>query len=572
MDISVKAKLLWFGMLSMAMAITLGVTGYMGLTTVDEAMDTIVVNSQGLAHQLVADMRHDTIKSDMLNSLVAVARNDHGALGDAKDSLRESAASFREELDAIDGLGMDTHVVNELNKARPALERYIETTEEIVRVAEGDLMAAYAMLPDFEKSFEALAEEMEGLSAMIESENAEAQAGGDKAVSGAKGLILVISVVAFGLLMTISTWLSRRITAPLEQAVRVSKAIATGDLNSKVEVTTTDETGQMLTALKEMNDKLRETVSDVRAAAATITDGSGEIAQGNSELSQRTEEQAASLEETASSMEQMTASVKANAENAAKANQLANGAREQAEGGGAVVQKAVTAMEEITGSSRKIAEIIGMINEIAFQTNLLALNAAVEAARAGEHGRGFAVVASEVRNLAQRAGSAADEIKKLIEDSVTKVKNGSELVEETGRALLNISESVAKVTDIVSEINASSQEQASGIDQVNKAIGQMDEVTQSNAALVEEAAATSDNLAEESKHLARLMTFFKIDGMDHHVSSRATRETGWQASQKAASTGFVGKATQRRKRAMKTATPTPAGSAPAAGPDNMEDF
>ncbi|MDH4229868.1 MAG: methyl-accepting chemotaxis protein [Nitrospirota bacterium] len=588
MNLTVKAKLLWYGIVALAMSVTLGVTGYMSLTTVDEAMDEIVTNSAGLAVQLTADMRHDTVKSDMLNALVAVARNDRGALEDAHAAFRESSSDFRDQLDKLDKMdGLDQGVKDAVASARPALERYIDFSQEIMKKAETDLMGAYAMLPQFEQTFDALAVEMEKLSADIASDNDRVQGNGDHAVVTGKNLIIMVSIAAFILLMTVAMWLSRQITAPLEQAVRVASAIADGDLNVKVNVTSHDETGQMLEALKTMNEKLRETVSDVRMAATTITSGSGEIAQGNSDLSQRTEEQAASLEETASSMEEMTAAVKANAENAAKANQLAGGAREQADSGSQVVGKAVTAMQEITDSSRKIAEIIGMINEISFQTNLLALNAAVEAARAGEHGRGFAVVASEVRNLAQRSGNAANEIKKLIEDSVSKVSNGSSLVEETGRALLTIRDSVAKVTDIVAEINASSQEQAAGIDQVNKAITQMDEVTQQNAALVEEAAATSDNLAEEARHLAKLMTFFKVDGMEGHTRQRERENhtTGnWQGAGHGAgrtaarTTGFVGKATRRRAQAVRAHAPAKAhatqdADAPSTtGGDTMEDF
>jgi len=511
MSASVKTKLAAFGLVSMGVAVLLGVTGHLGLARVDGAMDHIAVNSTALSYHQDADMFHEGLIGQVYGALMAAQRDDRGRFNDRAETYREMAASMRADLAAEDDLDLNKEITAGLARAKAPLEDYIGTGERIIRTARTDPNAAYAMLPEMEQAFEALAVQLDGTSDIISEANDAARAKGDEAVVLARRTILAVTVLAFGLLTLFTLLLSRHIIVPLQQAVSFAETIASGDLTCKVTATGDDETGKMLTALQAMCDKLRSTVTDVRHSAATITGGTGEIAQGNTELSQRTEEQAAALEETAASMEEMTAAVKANADNAHKANDLAAGARDQAQSGGAVVTRAVDAMGEINESSRKIAEIIGMVGEIAFQTNLLALNAAVEAARAGEHGRGFAVVAQEVRNLAQRAASAAADIKKLIEDSVDKVKNGTELVAESGKALATIQDSIAKVTDIVSEINASSQEQATGIDQVNQAITQMDEVTQSNAALVEEAAATSDSLADEAKNLAGLMAFFKID-------------------------------------------------------------
>ncbi len=297
----------------------------------------------------------------------------------------------------------------------------------------------------------------------------------------------------------------------INDTVDVLGAMARGDLTRSIEADYAGTFGQLKNDANSTIAKLTDVLAEISSGANAVLDGAHEIAQGNTNLSQRTEEQASSLEETTSSMEDMTFTVRQNADNARQANQLAAGAREQAEKGGAVVSNAVSAMGEITTSSKKIADIIGVIDEIAFQTNLLALNAAVEAARAGEQGRGFAVVASEVRNLAGRSATAAKEIKDLIEDSVTKVDEGSRLVDESGQTLEQIMNSVKQVSDIIAEITAASEEQSDGIEQVNKTIRQMDEMTQQNAALVEQAAAASEAMGEQARNLNELVAFFNTD-------------------------------------------------------------
>lgn len=298
------------------------------------------------------------------------------------------------------------------------------------------------------------------------------------------------------------------VVEPLKEGKRVMTSLAEGDLTQTMKGEFNGEFAELRDAINASVTNLLNMVNDINESSGSISSGASEIATGNTDLSQRTEEQASSLEETASSMEEMTSTVRQNADNARTANTLASTAREQAQKGGEVVSNAVAAMSEINSSSKKISDIIGVIDEIAFQTNLLALNAAVEAARAGEQGRGFAVVAGEVRNLAQRSAGAAKEIKSLINDSVEKVDEGSKLVDESGKTLEEIVEAVKKVNDIISEIAAASQEQTSGIEEVNKAISQMDEMTQQNAALVEEAASASESMEEQAKNMIELMRFF----------------------------------------------------------------
>ncbi|QCS66377.1 HAMP domain-containing protein [Achromobacter denitrificans] len=318
-------------------------------------------------------------------------------------------------------------------------------------------------------------------------------------------------VIAALLVFATYVFLRRRVLQPLKEAGNHFDRIAGGDLTARVDVRNTNEIGQLFAALKRMQESLTRTVSSVRRGVDEINVGSREISAGNTDLSSRTEEQAASLEETAASMEELASTVKQNADNARQANQLAASASDVAERGGSAVSEVVSTMQEISASSRKISEIVSVIDGIAFQTNILALNAAVEAARAGEQGKGFAVVAGEVRSLAQRSAQAAKEIKGLIEDSVTKVGAGSQQVERAGATMQEIVASVKRVTDIMGEISAASEEQSSGIDQVNRAVSQMDEVTQQNAALVEEAAAAAGSLQEQAQRLAEAVAVFKIN-------------------------------------------------------------
>jgi methyl-accepting chemotaxis protein len=336
--------------------------------------------------------------------------------------------------------------------------------------------------------------------------------------------IIGLLLCCITLSLSLAIWVARLISLPLIEAVRLARQVAGGDLTAIIEADRADETGQLFEALKAMNSNLLKIVSDVRQGTDTIATASSEIATGNLDLSSRTEQQAGSLEETASAMEQLTSTVKQNADNARQANQLAVSASSVAIQGGDVVGQVVDTMGSINESSKKIVDIISVIDGIAFQTNILALNAAVEAARAGEQGRGFAVVASEVRSLAQRSAAAAKEIKVLISDSVEKVEVGSKLVEQAGSTMGEVVSSVKRVTDIVGEISSATQEQSTGLEEINRAIVQMDEVTQQNSALVEQAASAARSLQEQAVKLSQTVSVFKLD-QDHGALS-SKFETG----------------------------------------------
>ena len=333
----------------------------------------------------------------------------------------------------------------------------------------------------------------------------------DDIASTSRNLLLLLSTLALAFGGVCAWLLTMGIVRPLRTAVDIARKVADGDLTAQIDASAKDETGQLLQALKDMNTSLLNIVGEVRSGTDSIATSSTQIAAGNQDLSSRTEEQAGSLEETASSMEELTSTVKQNADNARQANQLAASAAQVAVKGGEVVAQVVGTMQSINTSSNKIVDIISVIDGIAFQTNILALNAAVEAARAGEQGRGFAVVASEVRNLAQRSASAAKEIKTLIGASVEQVNAGSMLVAQAGSTMNDIVDSVQRVSDIITEITAASSEQSVGIDEINRAIGQMDAVTQQNAALVEESAAAAESMQHQAHKLAQVVSVFKLN-------------------------------------------------------------
>jgi methyl-accepting chemotaxis protein len=406
---------------------------------------------------------------------------------------------------SIEGKARFAEVLAQRMPYRAGLDEYLAL------VKKGDVNAAKAYLTDTLRVRQlAYMKAMEDFSHLQES--LMDQAGITAEDTAKSGLVLVsaISVGAVALSIVLGIWITRSITRPLLRAVHVANTVAAGDLSVRIDVTSQDEVGQLLGALKNMNDSLVGIVSKVRASSDSIATGSGQIATGNADLSQRTEEQASNLEQTAAAMEQLTSAVKQNADTARQASQIALDASKYATEGGAAMDKVVHTMGDIASRSRQIADIISVIDGIAFQTNILALNAAVEAARAGEQGRGFAVVASEVRSLAGRSATAAKEIKALIDASVASVEAGGSQVDAAGQTMSQLVSRVAKVASLIEEISTASSEQDTGISQVGDAVQQLDTVTQQNAALVEESAAAADSLNHQAASLANLVSVFTL--------------------------------------------------------------
>ncbi|WP_085316115.1 methyl-accepting chemotaxis protein [Derxia lacustris] len=406
----------------------------------------------------------------------------------------------------------DAALRSAIGDAAGAIDRYVKQADDAIDMASVDANTGIAAMQNADASFAQLAQSVSVVIARID---ALSQAAAEQASAASRRNLLLLALGALAVAATTvgaSVATQRSIVADLIRARAVASAVADGDLTRDAATDRKDEVGDLLHALATMQQRLQSMVGDIRASAVNIRDASGEIATGNQDLSGRTEQAAANLEQTASSMEELTGIVRQSVEAAAQANQLASSASEIAERGGRVVGQVVQTMQDINASSRRIGDIIGTIDGIAFQTNILALNAAVEAARAGEQGRGFAVVASEVRSLAQRSAEAAKEIKLLVGTSVANVDSGSALVGDAGRTMGEIVASVQRVSDIIGEITAAAGEQSQGIGQVNGAVGQLDRMTQQNAALVEQSAAAAASLKEQADRLADVVGVFRLRG------------------------------------------------------------
>ena len=487
--------------------------------------------------------RMETNRSQLLQALQHNPESKYAAMHDHPlanhfNNITENTAELRKEQAVLEGSLLR-------QETRDALARWQNATEDFGvdmiakathALEEGNWDLAQAILirqvnPTYLKGHQAYL----GLQDYMSTRNAR-QSEELHARLGFLNMLSVGAIVFAVLLAAAATvYLVRAITGPLDTAVGLARRVADGDLGARITVDSRNEFGQLLSALRDMTTSLAGIVGEVRSGSEVIATASSQIAMGNMDLSSRTEQQASSIEETAASVEELTTTVRQNAENARQANGLAASATDVATRGGAVVAEVVDTMGEINASARKIVDIIGVIDGIAFQTNILALNAAVEAARAGEQGRGFAVVATEVRNLAQRSAGAAKEIKALITDSVEKVDSGSRLVGQAGATMDEIVHSVRRVADIMAEITAASHEQSAGIEQIHQAISQMDQVTQQNAALVEEAASAAQSLEESAAGLAQRVSVFTFGDADPAVT--ATSPTARPAGARPAAGG-----------------------------------
>ncbi|QNB06849.1 HAMP domain-containing protein [Herbaspirillum frisingense] len=438
--------------------------------------------------------------------------NDQAQMASNKQSIDKDLVEFQKALDYLRSNVATEEGKRLINAVDEASKNYFAFTSDVVALGlknQGEEGQRLLFGPRYKTQGELL-ESLRQLVARYEEQMREATTAAHDTYVNSAAILIVSAVIAILIGLIAAFMISRSITVPMADALDAARKVANGDLTKHIDDRAPDETGELLGALREMNHSLVDIVSSVRTGAHTIATASQEIAAGNQDLSSRTEHQASSLEETASSMEELTSTVQQNSANARQAAEMAQAASTIAGQGGEIVGQVVATMDDIDASARKIVDIIGVIDGIAFQTNILALNAAVEAARAGEQGRGFAVVATEVRSLAQRSAAAAKEIKVLIGDSVEKVDSGAHLVKQAGQTMQEIVQSVAQVNTIIGQISAAGEEQRAGIEQVHQAVTAMDEVTQQNAALVEQAAAASRAMQGQAGELAEQVSIFRL--------------------------------------------------------------
>ena len=497
--------------LGLSGALLAGLTGAIGLfasSRLGESLDQSIEAASALQASQNADMMHDAIRGDAQLALLGAVGKNSSQIIEATKGLAEHAEIYEKSLAKLEGLHLTDETKAALGAARPVVKQYVEAAGALISKASSDTAAA-ELMPGVQKAFADLEEKMAALSESIEKNNQSLNEAAHSAVVSSRFAIGAALLCTMALLVAASLSLAGSMNRPMGQAVTAADRLAEGDLTGTITPVGNDETVQLLQAMQRMQANLAGIVRNVKYNADEVAGASAQIAQGNQDLSGRTEQQASALQQTAATMDQLGSTVRANADNARQASHLAHGASEVAMKGGDVMGQVVDTMTGINDSSRKIADIIGVIDGIAFQTNILALNAAVEAARAGEQGRGFAVVASEVRSLAHRSAEAAREVKALVNASVERVEQGTALVDQAGATMQEIVNSIKRVTDIVAEISAASAEQSNGVTQVGEAVSHMDQATQQNTALIEESAAAAETLSQQAQQLVSSVAAFR---------------------------------------------------------------